>query len=191
MRTLDPAVVAAFASGNVILATLVKIEFPGSTILLNSTSWNLLWAAETYLGAANLGEISPINDQPGELPGVQLAMIGVDSSLVSLALDDVDIVQGSVVTLSTAIIDSTTHQILDVETDWIGYADTMPIDEDGQQATIALTAESKGVDLLRGNPLTYSNSDQKSVYPTDRAFEYVVSDADKPVVWPKREWFFK
>lgn len=191
MRTLDPAVEAAFASGTVVLATLVKIEFPSATRCLNSSSWDLVWGADTYLGAEGLGEISPIDDRPGELPGVQLTMHGVDSTLVAVALDEIDEVQGSLVTISTAIIDSTTHQILDVEVDWIGYADTTPMSEDGEQASIALTAESKGVDLLRGNPLVYSDADQKSLYPADRAFEYVVSQADQPVVWPKREWFFK
>jgi hypothetical protein len=191
MRSVSAALVTAFASGTAVLATLVKIEFPGGTIALNSTNWTLSHGGTDYLGAAGLGTITPISDHTGELPGVQLSMINVDSSLIAIALDDVDEVQGSLVTISTAIIDSTTYQIVGVETDWVGYADTMPISEDGATASIGLTAESKGVDLLRGNPLTYSDGDQKSLYPADRAFEYVTSQVDRPVIWPKREWFFK
>lgn len=191
MRAVSAALVAAFAAGTAVLATFVKIEFPGGTIALNSTNWTFSHGGTDYLGAAGLGEITPIADRPGELPGVQLSMLNVDSSLIAIALDDVDEVQGSLVTISTAVIDSTTYQIVDLVTDWVGYADTMPISEDGTTATISLTAESKGVDLLRGNPLTYSDGDQKSLYPADRAFEYVVSQADRPVVWPSRTWFFK
>jgi hypothetical protein len=47
------------------------------------------------------------------------------------------------------------------------------------------------VDLLSGNPSTYSDADQQAIYPGDRAFEYVVDQSDKPVVWPSREYFFQ
>lgn len=191
MRSLAAGVTTAFASGHVVLVTFVKIDFPSGTIALNSSNWTFTHGGTTYLGASGLGAIAPINDQPGELPGVQLELQQVDSSMIALALDDADEVQGSLVTISTAVIDSTTYQIIDLVTDWIGYADKMLISEDGAKASIGMTAESKGVDLLRGNPLVYSDGDQKSLYPTDRAFEYVASQVDQPVIWPQREWFYK
>lgn len=191
MRSVSPAVAAAFASGHVVLATLVKMDFPGGAIALNSSNHTLDWDGVSYLAAAGLGSISPIAAAPGELPGVQLELQNVDASYIALALDDADQVQGSPVTISTAIIDSGSYQVLDVEVDWRGYADKMVISEDGERAGIGMTCESKGVDLLRGNPLTYSDGDQQSLYPGDRVFEYVVAQADQPVVWPQREWFFK
>ena len=47
------------------------------------------------------------------------------------------------------------------------------------------------VDLLRGSAMTYSDADQRAIYPADRAFEYVVDQADQPVVWPAKSWFYK
>ena len=35
------------------------------------------------------------------------------------------------------------------------------------------------------------DADQQAIYPGDRAFEYVVDQSDKPVVWPSREYFFQ
>ena len=32
-------------------------------------------------------------------------------------------------------------------------------------------------------------SDQQAVAPGDRAFEYVISQANTPVVWPTKDWF--
>ena len=191
MRAISTELATALSAGTAVLVTLLKLEFPSATIALNSSNWTLEYGGTTYLGAAGLGTINAVNDTPGELAGLQAELLPLDSSLIALALDDANEVQGSVVTLSTAILDSTTYQILGVERDWTGYADTMPISEDGEKVTIGLTAESKGVDLLRGHPLTYSDADQRSLYSEDRAFEYVVDQADQPVVWPQREWFLK
>jgi hypothetical protein len=191
MRTLEPAVIAAIESGGLPVATLVEIVFPSQTIRLNSSNWTLTWDGHEYLGAAGLGEISEIVDQGGELPGLQLELQNITSDLVILALDQEDEVQGSPVEVSTAFFDPATYQILDVEPDWTGRADTMPVSEDGERGAVVLRCENKGVDLLRGTPLFYNNPDQQSLYPGDRAFEYVNSQADQPVVWPKREWYFR
>lgn len=191
MRSVSAGVTAAFASGEVALATLVKIVFPGATVLLNSSGYDLSHNGDTYLASRGLGRVSPITDRPGELPGLKLELLQVDSANIAAALDESDEVQGSSITISTAVISSTTHQIIDVETDWTGYGDTMSIAEDGETAVIGLSGESKGVDLLRGNPLVYNDADQQSRVPGDRYFEYVVSQSDQPVVWPTREWFFK
>ena len=42
-----------------------------------------------------------------------------------------------------------------------------------------------------GSAMTYSDGDQQSLYAWDRAFEYVVDQAGKPVVWPSKEFFKK
>lgn len=191
MRALDAGVTAAFASGEVALVTLVKLEFPSGTICLNSSTYDLAFGGDTYLAAYGLGRVSAVTDKPGDVGGLQLEIIKVDATMVALALDDADEVQGSVVTLRTAVLDSTTHQIIDAPLDWVGYADTMSIGEDGKTASIGVTAESKAVDLLRGNPLVYNDPDQQSLTSGDRYFEYVVSQADQPVVWPSRQWFFQ
>jgi hypothetical protein len=191
MRSLSSAAIAALASGHVVLATLVKMQFPGGTIALNSSNMDLAWNGDTYLAAAGLGDIDPISDRPGDMPGMRFTLQKVDASLISLALDDRAQVQGTPIAIYTAILDNATYQIVEVETDWVGLADTMPITEDGKTATITLTAESKAVDLLRGQSLTYTDAAQKTQYTADRAFEYVPDQANKPVVWPTREWFFK
>jgi hypothetical protein len=191
VKAVSGAVAAAFAAGHVVLAQLVRIDFPTGTVALNSSTWKLTWSGVDYLGAAGLGSMAPVTDKPGELPGMQLEILRVDPTYIALALDGADQVQGSLVTLSTAVIDSSSYQILSVEQDWVGYADTMSIAEDGLKCSIGLTAESKGVDLLRGNPLVYNDGDQQSLVPGDRAFEYVADQADQPVVWPSRDFFYK
>lgn len=191
MRTLSATVLSAIASGAIALVQLVRIQFPSGDLLLNTSTWDLEWGGLTYQGAYGLGAISPIADKPGEVQGITLTLNGGDPLRISLALDDADEVQGSVVTIRTAIVSTSTYTVLDAPVDWTGRADTMAISEDGDSATVSLTVESGAVDLLRGTPSTYSDADQKAAYAGDRAFEFVVSQVDQPVVWPAREFFFK
>lgn len=187
MISFSAPVLAALAANEVVLATLVKLDFPSGTVALNSSNYTLVWNGVTYLAAAGLGDVSPINDGPSEVAGANLQLLRVDSAYMGLALDSSDQVQGSPVTISTAILDKTTHQVLHVETDWVGKADTMNTSEDGEHGVINVTAEGKAVDLLRGNPLLYNDADQQSLVPGDRYYEYVESQSDKSVVWPAAE----
>ena len=132
-----------------------------------------------------------MNDRPGEVQGITLELIGADSASIALALDDADEVQGAPVTIRTALLDSSTYQILDAPIDWVGTCDRMSIAEDGETCNISVSAESSAVQLLRGNASTYTDADQQALYAGDRAFEYVVDQADKRDVWPSREWFFQ
>jgi hypothetical protein len=156
-----------------------------------TTSTALTQVGDTYLGAYGLGQISAVTDKPGDVQGITLELHGADAARIALALDDADVVQGTPVTLYTAIIDTATYQILDAPVEWVGTLDTMAIGEDGTAATIAVTAESRAVDLLRGTPQFYSDADQRVINPTDGAFAYVVDQIDKPIVWPAKAFFYQ
>lgn len=191
MRTLSGPVEAVLASGKACIVQLVKFAWPSGASTLNSSNWDIQYGGDTYKGAAGLGATAHVIDKPGELQGLQLEMLGVDDTLMALAEDGASEVQDAPVTIRTAIIDPATGAVLDAPVDWAGYADTMNIVEDGEQSSVALTTESKAVDLLRGNPSTYSDADQQVMYPGDRLFEFVVDQEGKSVVWPAKEWFYE
>lgn len=191
MRSLSAPVLAALADTAVGLVQLVRIQLASGDVLLNTSNWDLVWDGLTYKGAYGLGSISVVQDRAGEAQGLTLALDGGSSARLSLALDAADEIQGAAVTLRTAIVEMSTHTVLDAPAEWTGRADTMSVQEDGNTAVITLSAESNAVDLLRGNASTYSHADQRALFGSDRAFEYVVSQADQLVVWPSREFFFK
>ena len=191
MKSLSVPVLAALAGGSVAVATLIKLDFAGTPIYLNTSTWNLAFGGFTYLGAYGLGQISAIADKPGEVSGITLELHGADAARISLALDDADIVQGTPCTIRTAIIDTATYTILDAPVEWVGKLDTMAIGEDGASATIAVTAESGAVDLLRGNAWTFTDADQRIVNATDASFSYVLDQIDKPIIWPTKAFFYK
>lgn len=189
MKTFSGATTAALA-GPCAIVQLVKMGF-ATPIALNLSTWNLDWLGTTYQGAAGLGTISAIQDKPGEVQGLVLELAGGDSAKISLALDDADLVQGTSLDIRTAIIETTNYTIVDAPIEWVGTLDTMSIGEDGTTANIRVTAESRAVDLLRGNVSFYSDADQTKINPTDRSFKFVVDQIDKPVTWPAKTFFYR
>ena len=98
--------------------------------------------------------------------------------------------QGVPIIIRTAILDAN-YAVTEAPVEWTGRGDVMSVSEDGETCTVTATAESTAVDLLRGSAMTYSDGDQQSLYAGDRAFEYVVDQANKPIVWPSKEYFQK
>ena len=190
MRSLSAPTLAALAQPSVALVQLIRMGFPGGVVAMNTSNWTITHAGTTYLGAAGLGDIAPITDGPGEVRGLQFSLSGVSAAMVSIALDDAAEWQGVPIEIRTAILDAD-YQVVDAPLEWTGLGDTMSLSEDGDTCAVTATAESSAVDLLRGHPLTYSDADQQSLYPGDRAFEYVASQSDQPVLWPAKEWFYK
>ncbi|MBJ2155261.1 hypothetical protein [Variovorax sp. IB41] len=187
MKSLSALAIAALSAGGLSVVQLVHMDFPGVPVALNSSNVDIDFGGVTYRGAAGLGAIGAITDSPGEIKGLQLGLSGVPTEYMALALDDTNIVQGTPLTIRLAIL-SADWQVLDAPIDWAGRLDVMGIEEDGATCSISVSAESTAVDLLRGTPLTYSNVDQWSLYPGDRAFEYVISQANKPVTWAGKQW---
>ena len=179
-----------YAAASVAIVQLVYLGF-SSPLAYNSSNWDLSYGGVIYKGAYGLGQISPITDKPGEVQGISLELAGGDSAIISLALDDADVVQGTPIVIRTAILDTATYTILDAPIDWTGTLDTMAIAEDGTSASIRVSAESRAVDLLRGTPFMYNDADQVAVLATDRSFKFVVDQIDNPVVWPSKSWFYK
>ena len=189
MKSLSPAFVTALSGVAPKIAQLVAMYFPTGTVALNSMNRDIDFGGLTYKGAAGLGEISPIKDSAGsEVQGLQFTMSAVAAEILALALADATVVQGTRVVIRLALIGSD-GAVIDAPVDWDGYLDTMPISADGLTCTITATAESSAVDLLRGNPMTNSNPDQQALYPGDRAMEYIVPQADIPIVWPTKQYY--
>ena len=190
MKSLSSPLLSALAQPSVPLVQLVLLDFAAGAVALNTSTWDLVFDGVTYRGAYGLGAISTINDSPGEVKGLSLSLSGVSASAVSLALDGGDVWQGTAVTIRTAILDAD-FAVVDAPVEWTGLGDVFALSEDGETCTINATAESTAVDLLRGAAMTYSDADQQSLHTGDLSMQYVVDQADKPVIWPAKEYFYK
>ena len=193
MKIYSAEVTAAMASSVLGIADQVALEFATTPIYLNSSNWDITFGGKTYKGAAGLGQITPVQDQPGQVSGLSLSMSGTSPGLLSLAMDSAGTVKGTVITLRTAVfgVDADTGAItlLDAPLLWAGKLDTMSLSLDGQTRTVAATAESQAINLMRSNAWYYSSPDQRLVKPDDGSMDYILDQQNQKVVWPSRQWF--
>ena len=64
-----------------------------------------------------------------------------------------------------------------------GYIDKMDIDEGPETSTIAMSIESRLIDLERPRIFRFSDQNQKTRYPTDKGLEFVEDLQDKQFNW--------
>lgn len=188
MRTLSAQALAALSGGTVALAQLVQMDL-SQTVYLSTAGFDLVWNGKTWRGAPGLGTIDAIEDGVGEVKGARFQLSAVASDQIALALAEP--YKGKQVTVRTAIFDASTQQVIDAPVEWAGLLDTMSIQEQGGQAVIAVTAEHIGLDALRPAVGRYSDADQQRLFPGDRGLEYLIDQAEQPIVWPARSYYFK
>ena len=199
MKTIGAPALAAIASGHFGLAQLVEMDLPDYFWRLNTSSWNLIYGGETYLGVqAAMGSIEPFDDGPGEIKGIKFRLPAVTPEQRATALATQ--IQGRAVVIYTAIFRPSTSQVLEAVIEQEGRLDTMTIvqteftDAAGNHVLVPMievTAESIGVDMLRPSGWQYTKQDQLRLHPGDMSFEYVVDQSDRQIVFPTANYFKK
>lgn len=167
---------------------------------------DLVLDGNTYTGAGDLLNISELRESSDIAAyGATLTLSGIPTSIIDLAIAEPyqgrkAIVKFGVITggdgfLLTedgmllaqegggAIIledNTTTHTSFTVFT---GEMDQMNISFGSETVTISLEVESRLIDLERARIRRYTDADQKSRYPNDRAFEFVTRLQDEKLEW--------
>lgn len=181
-RSVSPAFAAACAAGTVRPALLVEGYFDSGTVRLWSGIGALEWNGATYTGAGSILAIDPIEETGRvEAVGTRITLSGLPVDILALALAEP--YQGRIVRIRQALLDENYGILADPDERFTGRADVMAIAEDGRSCTIALTVESRLIDLQRPRERRYTHDDQQSVYPGDRGFEFVAALQDKQIQW--------
>jgi hypothetical protein len=167
------------------MAILVEMDLT-SSLNLCTAGINLTIGGITYLGAGGLGKIEAIQDSPSEIKQLRFELSGVPSASIALALAEP--VQGKAVRIKLAIFDPTTYQVLGTHLRWAGRLDVMAIQDDPATATIQVTAEHAGIDLLRPTMSYYSDAEQRRLYSNDPSLQFMADQVDQRVTWPAATW---
>ncbi len=188
MRTVNGAATAILnAGGTLPLALLVNMPSLSSPLRLCTGRWALTWNSVTYTAVGTLGTVEPAQESATGPKPINFRMSGVPASMRSLALQEN--VQGKPVSILLAIFNPTTYQIADAVLEWEGTLDVMDWADDGSTGVITVSAESAGVDLLRGVSVRYTDQDQQRLFTGDKGFEYVVAQGEKTITWPAASFF--
>lgn len=181
MRSLSGPTAAALLRVPLPMTILVEMDLT-STLYLNTSPLNLVVSGNTYLGTKKLGRIEPLQDTPAEAKGIRFEMSGVPSSQIGLARSER--VQGREVRLKTCIFDPDTYLPLDVRLRWKGLLDVFVIEDGPVTATLQVTAEHAGIDLMRPVTSLYSDAEQRRLYSNDPSLQYISDQTEMRIVWP-------
>lgn len=185
MRTIAASALTALQGPVTPIAVLVEMDL-STPLFLNSSGMDLTLAGISYTGVNGIGKVDAVQDSPSEVRALLFSISGVPSSAVSLALSEP--VRGKAVRVKFAVFDPTTYQLLDVRLRWAGVLDVMKLKDGPTTATIEVSAEHAGIDLLRSTTSLYSDLDQRRLNPGDLAFQFISAQSDMVVVWPASSW---
>ena len=105
-----------------------------------------------------------------------MSLNGIDASLITYALTENYQTRSAKVylgVLSSGAVVADPYLVFD------GRMDVMTIDDNGETANIAMTAESRLIDLERPKLRRYTSDDQKLNHPNDTGFDFVASLQEK------------
>jgi hypothetical protein len=165
---------------------LVEMEL-AVTVRLTTAGHPLSWGGHTW-APAGLGQVNPIEDDAGEIQAVQFDLPGVSPAQLSLALTEP--VEGKTVRIYDALLDPADGTVADAVVAWVGSLN-VPAIEDGPQATVAVTAEHRGMLALRPKPTRYTNDEQQRLHTGDTSLDIDPATDAAPLAWPAATYFRK
>lgn len=186
----------------------IELEFDTTPMYLWTGIGDLVVDAKTYRGVGKFINISEIQEGADlSAKGATVSLSGIPSDMLTMALDEeyqgrkcyirfgfTNIALGDeslllteggeeITTEAGEPIDvsiSTTDVLFDLFT---GYIDQMNIDEGPDTSTISISVESKLIDLERPRARRYTDADQRSRFPGDKAFEFVARLQKETLTW--------
>jgi len=165
---LSPILLASLS-----FATPVHIWTGYGTITVGSTA---------YLGIGTLGSISPIEETTDlAARGISMQLSGVPTAMLAVALTEN--YQGRECSVLFGALQASGALVSSPVTIFSGRMDVMSINDDGQNATIGMSAENKLVDFRRPREVRYTDQEQKNLFPSDKGLEFVTAIQEKQIYW--------
>ena len=175
MRDISTALSNKLLGKDVDLFVAVELMFDSGALRIWSGIGDKSIGGQTYTGTGSLLSVGGIEESDGlSAPGASISLSGVDSSLVSLAI------QEPYQNRDCRILLGSEDDFFEI---FSGFMDVMIIEDNGETCIVNLTVESRLIILDRKVPLRYTQETQNSLYPGDTFFSTVASLQDKKVDW--------
>lgn len=192
-RNLDSTLAASYAAGTVMPINLAMITFGSGPKFCWSGPGPLVWTPPslgyscTFLGIGSLGQVSGYSEGVDvRASGVTVQLSGIDPVLLSECLNDIQV--GATARLWKGNwqqgAGGVGGSLLGVPYQWFrGQVDKPAFQIGAEALTIALSLESRIVDLQRASNRRYTNADQRLSYPTDSGFSWVEMQIQAAWIW--------
>ena len=165
------------------LSPILLASLSFATPVHNWTGYGTITVGSTaYLGIGTLGSISPVEETTDlAARGISMQLSGVPTAMLAVALTEN--YQGRECSVLFGALQSSGALVSSPVTIFSGRMDVMSINDDGQNATIGMTAENKLVDFRRPREVRYTDQEQKNLFPSDKGLEFVTAIQEKQIYW--------
>lgn len=182
-RTIAAPTQSELASAQLAPVLFVELDFDSGYIRMWGGVGPITWDSKIWTGGGELLEISSIDEtQAVEATAASITLSGVPSTLVAIAYADFS--QGRPVRIWLGVLNTTSGAVLaDPVQIFAGRMDTIGDSDNGETATITVSAESNLADLDRLRARYYTDQDQQRLFAADRSLRYIPSMQDRPVTW--------
>jgi hypothetical protein len=181
-RTIPAPLIASTTATqlNPFLAT--SLDFDSGTVRYWTGYGTITINSATYAGLGAFSSISTIEETEDlSARGLTIDLTGVTNDLVAAALTEP--YQGRTAAVRFGTLNADTGAVIDSITIFSGRMDTMVISNDGKQANLGISVESKLVDFQRTRESRYTHEEQVRRYSADTGLEYVAGLQDKVIYW--------
>jgi len=180
-RGLSAGMLSQISSASVSPIIFLYGEFSSGNVRMWSGLGDITWDAQTWIGAGNLVQISNIEETAEiKATGIVVTFNGIPADMISLVLQDVR--QGALGKVWLGFLSSGTI-VADPYLLFEGRIDTPVISEDAETCSIAITYESRLIDLSRPRASRYTDQDQQREFPGDLGMEFIPALQDKEIPW--------
>ena len=182
---LSPHAASSATSPVAAPVVLVELDFASGPFRAWTGLGQLNWAGKVFEGVGSIGAVGEV-EETVELRAVRLtlALSPVPQEVVDIALAERSF-RLRTARLWGGLLDAEGAFVADPFPLWAGLMDTMEV-TDGAEPRVALTCESRLVDLERAEVRRYTDADQQAEYPGDRFFEYVPALQEAEIRLPAR-----
>lgn len=185
-RTIPALTLTALGEKEVFPFFAVSMDFASGPLYMWSGYGDLVYEGNTYLGAGQILNVSSVGETTElEAKGSTITVTGIPSSFLALALTEP--YQGRECNIYFGLLTPNTVSPIEgfIEI-FSGELDQMNITEAADTATISVTAENALIKLERPVVRRFTDSDQKSRFPTDQGLGFVASLQDKELFWGRK-----
>ncbi|QSX32627.1 hypothetical protein JYB87_12800 [Shewanella avicenniae] len=177
----SPEMMVILRQRNLTAALLVYLDFASGPVYLHSGVGQLAYQGNTYLGIGTLGSIGAVTESGKVAPKkLRLTLSGIPPELLSSALTEY--YQNRPAQIRFAILHNDTYAVIGADLLFAGRMDVMTL-TDGDESTLQLDVNSRGIDWKNARNGRYTDADQQSRYPGDKFFEFVSQTVERELQW--------
>lgn len=166
---------------NVSAILLTKLDFESGVVCVHSGIGALQYDGHTYLGIGVLGKIGAVSQNGKVQPNrLRMSLSGIEPALVSIALTER--YQNRLGQILIAALDLDTQVVIAADVLFAGRMDVMTL-TDGDEATLQLDLNSRGVDWKNARNGRYTHADQLARHSGDQFFEFVAQTTERELQW--------